>query len=99
MSMLEIDLQEGFADDAVQITADGQEVFNQKGVSTDYSIGLAKKLRCELPEKRVTIEVTVSSRKLSASTEVDTGATKHLGVSLGEGEIVFQPQSKGFIYF
>jgi hypothetical protein len=97
--MLEIDLQEGFADDAVQITADGQEVFNQTGVSTDYAIGLAKKLQLDLPEKRVQIEVRVSSRRLTGSTEVNTDASGYLGVSVGEGEIVFQVQSEGFIYF
>ena len=99
MTILVIDLQDGFADDAVQIVADGQEVFSEKGVSTDYTIGLAKKLQFELPEKQIEIEVTVSSRSLSGRAEVDIGATTHIGVSIAEGEIVFQPQSKGFIYF
>ena len=99
MSEIVIDLQDGFADDEVLILAGGQEIFNKKGVNTDYSIGLADSVKFEVTEKYIAIEVTIPSRRLSDSIKVDGSSAPYLGVSILDNEIDYQLSDEEFIYF
>lgn len=99
MSVIVIDLQDGFADDEVLILAEGQEIFNKKGVNTDYSIGLAASVKFEVSEKYLIVEVTVPSRRISDNTKVDVSATSYLGVSILDNKIDYQFSDEEFIYF
>jgi hypothetical protein len=99
MTVIVIDLQDGFADDEVLIQAEGQEIFNEKGVNTDYSIGLAASVKFEVSEKNLIVEVTVPSRRISNSIKVDVSSTSYLGVSILDNEINYQFSDEEFIYF
>ena len=101
MNVIVIDLQDGFADDEVLILAEGQEIFNKKGVNTDYSIGLAESVQFEVSEKTIAVDVTVDvpSRRLSGSIKIGGYSISYLGVSILDDEIDFHTSDEGFIYF
>lgn len=99
MTEIVIDLQDGFADDEVLILAEGQEIFNKKGINTDYSIGLAASVKFEVSEKYIALEITIPSRRLSDSIKVDVSSTSYLGVSILDNEIDYQFSDEEFIYF
>ena len=99
MTVIVIDLQDGFAYDEVLILSDGQEIFNKKDVNTDYSIGLAASVKFEVSEKYAMIEVTIPSRRLSDSIKVDVSSIACIGVSILDNKIDYQFSDEGFIYF
>ena len=99
MTVIVIDLQDGFADDEVLILAEGQEIFNKKGVNTDYSIGLAASVKCEVSVKHLIVEVSVPSRRISDNTKVDVSARSYLGVSILDNKIDYQFSDEEFINF
>jgi hypothetical protein len=99
MTVIVIDLQDGFADDEVLILADGQEIFNKKGVDTDYSIGLAASVKFEVSEKQVTVEIIIPSRRLSDNIKIDGSSAPYLGVSILDNKINHQFSDEEFIYF
>lgn len=65
-----LELGEGFADDEVAVLVDGREVWRRRGVTTNYSVGLADVVRLAPPEDVATVEVRV--RDLTDSARVDS---------------------------
>jgi hypothetical protein len=69
MVKLHVDLQEGFADDAVVVRVNGLEIFCQEHLTSRPELGLAKTLEAEVEPGEVEIEVVLPSKKLSKSIE------------------------------
>ena len=73
MAEITVDLQDGFKDDTVTVSAGGREVMREEGVTTRFQIGMARSLQVAVPEGEVTLEVEVSTKNASA-----TVADRHL---------------------
>jgi hypothetical protein len=98
MPTLHIELQDGFADDEVTIRAGGR-VIEKRGVSTDYSIGLAEQLSVELPAGRAPVEIEMPRRGLSKKIEADPSQHAHLGVSLIDGALIHEFSAEPFPHY
>jgi hypothetical protein len=99
MSRLRIDLQEGFADDEVEIRINGREALHKQGVTTKRMLGLATSVEIEVPEDRpVTVQVEVPTKHLSKSILLSVADSPHLGISILNGEIKLIVSRKAFGY-
>ena len=98
MSTLSIDLQDGFADDTVVISVDGQEVFGQSGVRTRRTIGWAASVETPVGTAPVRVEVSLPSRRLAATTTVNPDATPYVGVSVIDNQVRFATSHTPFGY-
>ena len=97
--MISIDLQEGFSDDIVVVQVNGQEIFNKKGVKTDYSSGLADLIKIPISESSVEVAVAVPPKSLSDKVVIEATADVYLGVSIIEDRIVFKISDEMYEYF
>jgi hypothetical protein len=94
-----IDLQDGFKDDTVVISAGGRELVREQAVSTRFQIGKAKSLRVALPEGQITLTVEVPTQNRRATVPLDTTRPVFVGVSLTtEGELEVRTQAQPFGY-
>jgi hypothetical protein len=99
MVQITVDLQDGFMDDTVAISAGGREVMRAEGVTTRFQIGRARSLQVAVPEGEVTLEVEVSTKAASATAAIDTSKPVFLGVSLTtEGQLEIRVQEHPFGY-
>ena len=99
MSRLRVDLQEGFADDDVEIRINGRDSFHKQGVTTKRMLGLAASSEIEVPDNEpVKVEVEVPTKHLSKSILLSVADSPHLGVSILNGEIKFIVSRKAFGY-
>lgn len=87
MSKLRVDLQEGFAGDAVNLLINGRESLRKEGVTTKNLVGLANSSEIEVPDGPITIEIQVPTKNLSKTISLETSATKYLGFSIENGRI------------
>jgi hypothetical protein len=99
MPILSIDLQEGFSEDHVVIHADGKEILNRAGISTDYAIGRAEAVTTRPTSDRVRVDVRVPSRGVSGQTTVDVTATPYLGVAIAGDRLEFRASAEMFSCF
>ncbi len=99
MISLLIDLQDGFSDDIVVIKVDNQEIFNKKGVNTDYTLGRADSVETKVCKGSVDFTVTVPSKSLSDTVVLEVAAKVYLGVSIIDDRIVFRISDEFFTYF
>lgn len=99
MISISIDLQDGFSDDIVVVQVNGQEIFNKKGVNTDYSLGRADSVETLVPEDSVEVAVAVPSKSLSDTVVIKAAAEIYLGVSIIDDRIVFRISDKMYRYF
>jgi hypothetical protein len=99
MAQITVDLQDGFKDDTVTVSAGGREVMREEGVTTRFQIGMARSLQVAVPEGEVTLEVEVSTKNASATIAIDTSKPVFVGVSLTtEGELEIRVQERLFGY-
>ena len=82
---LSIYLDEYYDNDSVVIWVDDKIVFQEKGVTTDYSINLAAQFNTSVEEKRIKILSEVPTRNLSASKTINVKGEAHLRVSILNG--------------
>lgn len=77
MPTLHVDLREGFNGETVIVRVDGREIYRRSGVETNYSVGLADRMRVEVPEGEVRVEVVLPDRGIHQSTvqQVRSAAT------------------------
>lgn len=99
VTSLTIDLQDGFSDDTVVISVDGQEVLRIPGVNTNYTLGRADSATLQVTERNVSVEILVPTRQLSGSTTLDVSTTVYLGVSIDADKLVFRISDEAFIYY
>jgi hypothetical protein len=99
MAEITIDLQDGFKDDTVTVSAGGREVMREEGVTTRFQIGMARSLQVAVPAGEVTLEVEVSTKNARATVPIDTSKPVFVGVSLTtEGELEIRVQERLFGY-
>jgi hypothetical protein len=99
MTEITVDLQDGFMDDTVAVSAGGQEVVREQGVTTRFQIGMAKSLQVTVPEGKVTLEVEVPTKNRRARVPIDTSKPVCVGISLTtEGELDVKVQEQPFGY-
>lgn len=87
MSRIQLVLQDGFEDDTVVVSADGQELLHWEGVTTRTQISHAGDTEVEVPEGMVTLEVDVPTQGVSDRVEIDAAATPVVGLSVRDGRI------------
>jgi hypothetical protein len=96
--MVTLALQDGFENDSVVVSVDGEVVIEEGAVRTDERIGLAYALDVAVPDRPVVIQVQVPTRGLQASHELAPAATTSVGISLLGGQIVFRSSPTPFGY-
>ncbi len=98
MGVLEIHLQEGFADDRVMIGVNGREVYRTDLLTTKALIGVADSVRTEVSSGHVEIVIDLPLRSLSGRLSVELEDQLYVGVSLIGGRIVFDSSAEPFGY-
>ena len=98
MNTLRIALQDGFEGDAVVVSVNGKEVFDQDSVKTKRQIGNARSFDVEVAEESADVEVSLPSRKLSESIAVKMDGKVYLGVSITRNRIEYNISSEPFHY-
>ena len=96
--MLTLALQDGFENDSVVVSVDGEVVIENAAVRTDERIGLAYAVDVPLPDRAVVIDVQVPSQSLHVSHELSPATTTSVGISLLDGQIVFRSSPTPFGY-
>jgi hypothetical protein len=99
MAEITLDLQDGFKDDTVAVSAGGREVVREQGITTRFQIGMAKSLRVSLPEGEVVLEIEVPTKGERATVAIDPSKPIFVGVSLTtEGQLDVTVQERPFGY-
>ena len=96
---LVIDLQDGFADDTVAISVEGQEILNRDGVTTNYAIGRADSVQTDVAPGPIRVEIRIPTRHLTHEIALDLSAATYLGVSLAGDKISVRISGEMFLYF
>lgn len=94
---LQIDLQEGFANDRVAITVNGQVVFDEV-VTTNLMHGLAATVEAEVPRGQTRVEVQIAARNLAETIPLDVSGTVYLGIAVRDGAIEHRISDQPFPY-
>jgi hypothetical protein len=98
IATLQLDLQDGFADDLVVVRVNGIEVFRKEGVTTKLLLGYADSFQVRVPEGSVDVEVVVPSRNLSRTVSIRISQKSYLGVSIQDGKIEYLERNEPFPY-
>ena len=98
MTKLQIELQEGFNGETVEIASGSQLLARRENVRTRMQIGLADRLSVDLPEGPRTVEIRIPERGAAARSTVDAARTPFLGVSLREEGPVLRASDTPFRY-
>jgi hypothetical protein len=94
-----VDLQDGFIDDTLSISAGGRELFREEGLNTRFQIGLAKSIRLEVPAGRATLTVDVPTKGASTTVPIDTSEPVFVGISVTkDGKVDVKVQTRPFGY-
>jgi hypothetical protein len=97
MPNLVIDLQEGFANDRVEVRVDDRQVFAKDGVTTDPRISRADGARLQT-KGPLEVRVNVLSRGLSRALHLDVSADVWVGVSIVGAELELRTADRPFFY-
>lgn len=99
MALLHVALQDGFANEAVIVLLDGEEVYNKPDVQTRWQIGLADSLDVDVREALVRVEVRLPRRDLAESMDLEVSETTYLGVSITpDGAVSYRVSNEPFGY-
>jgi hypothetical protein len=90
MAKLVVDLTAGFNNDTVTIRANGVTVAELEGVSTDYSIGLARRVETEAPAGELRLEVTLAKKVITGSLRASPAGDTYADVSLDGKDLRFR---------
>ena len=96
---LVIDLQDGFADDTVAISVEGQEILNRDQVTTNYAIGRADSVQTDVAPGPIRVEIRIPTRHLTDQITLDLSTATYLGVSLAGDKISVRISGEMFLYF
>jgi len=98
MAKLGIDLQEGFENDEVVVTIDGQESFRHTAVRTKRVLGLAMNDTIDVANGKHAIEISVPTRNLHHKLTINLRDELHLGISLRGSELDVITREERFGY-
>ena len=99
MAEITVDLQDGFMDDSVAVSAGGRELLREEGITTRFQIGMAKSMQVAVPAGEAVLEVEVPTKNQRATVPIDTSRPVFVGISLTtEGELDVRVQEQPFGY-
>ncbi|HEY6258926.1 MAG TPA: hypothetical protein VIY51_24380 [Xanthobacteraceae bacterium] len=88
MATLHVYLTEGFKDDRVAVSVDGQKVFDESGITTKKLIGLAKQLGpITVAGDTARLEIKLPEKGLSTTISADLSKGNHVPIALEGGEL------------
>lgn len=79
---LRIDLQEVFKNDSVCVFVNGEEIYHESDVNTNWSVSLADSVEVLLPKGTVEVEVQLPLRNLSRTVDFFLSEPTYLGVKV-----------------
>lgn len=96
-----LDLQEGFANDTVEIAVDGQAIQQLTGITTRLQIGLARSLPLALPASAAQLRVALPALGLQQTFALPNARPLWIGVSLSPArdslDVLVQQQAFGYL--
>lgn len=95
---MRLDLQEGFAGDAVEIRVNGRTVLKAEGVTSRRVVGLALSTEIEVSDGTLNIEIKIPTKNLSHTISVEASTTPNLGISIQDGQIKIITSERRFGY-
>lgn len=99
LTLLTIDLQDGFSDDLVTIKVNGKEVLGKKRITTEFQIGWAERVEVDVDENHAVVDVSILTQNLSREVEVDVPKPTFVGFSIDpSGGIGVRVSSEPFGY-
>lgn len=90
---LRVRLGEGFQDNTVSVRADGKQVYQRAGVTTDYTISRADGFDLQTAAPSVKLEVEVQNGP-RASADIAPAQTPFVEVRLVEGRLELQAKEQ-----
>jgi hypothetical protein len=97
MATLNIALEEGFDNDRVIVSVNGER-FERSGVTTKLQIGLAEQFETHVADGTATIDVDLPERSLNGSYKVEATDMVYLGISAEGQTLRFRHSSQTFGY-
>ena len=99
-STLHIALHDGFERDTVVITVNGEEVYSEDNLSTDYRVGVAGAVDVDVGDRTYPIDVVVLVRTKGMSGRLTIFDPKEVWISVKglEDRIEMSSQSEAFRY-
>jgi hypothetical protein len=87
MAMLNLYLTEGFKDDRVVVSVDGNTVFDGSGITTKKLLGLAKQLGpVAVAGDTAQLAIALPEKGLSATIRADLSKGTHIPIALENGQ-------------
>jgi hypothetical protein len=87
LATLHLYLTEGFKNDRVAVSVDGQKVFDEGGITTKKLIGLAKQLSpITVAGDTAQLEIELPEKGLSATINADLSKGNHVPIAIEEGQ-------------
>jgi hypothetical protein len=96
MPKMRLDLQEGFANDNVEVAVNGKTVLRGGGITSRRMVGLALSAEVDDPDGALEISVQVPTKNLSQTFSVE--ATPNLGISIQNGQLKIITSERRFGY-
>ena len=87
MVLLTIDFQEGFQNDTVVVSIDGEQALRKDDMHTQMLLGVAESVEIEVLPGRRTIDIAVPTRGLAHQVDLELMSNAYLGVSIVDGEL------------
>lgn len=99
-AIVHVHLQDGFADDRVEVHVGGSEVLRSGGVTTSLLTGLATEVGTLVPPGKTVVRVEIPSRGIDAdhAVELAPGTEHWVGVAIEAGEVQFSDSDRSFFY-
>jgi hypothetical protein len=98
MPALHLAYEDGFDNDTVVVQVAGREVARRDGLKSSLATALAATEEAEAPAGGGTVQVSVPTRNLSASIEVDLARQPYLAVAVRNGRLVLRSGSEPSYY-
>ena len=96
---LTIEFRDGFHEDTVIVTADGDEVYRQPNVTTRTMIGFAGSTNLQLKSGQHSLGVFLKEKEVSLSIDIDLQKPLYLGLDYNpEKGLEYQLQGEQFKY-
>ena len=89
MSVLHVDLRDGFKQDDVVLYLDNREVARRSGVTTNLTISHATSLEVEATQSPAMLRIDVPKQNISSSTVVDPMEMPFVAIFLRDGQVSF----------
>ncbi len=97
--MLQIDLQEGFDGEAVEVRLDGEDHWQTPGARTRLQIGLADSFAKDVAPGQHRLEVQIASRDLRTSVDLNIEGPCWVGIELTRtGDLLARVSDTAFRY-